>query len=298
MTESKTKQPQPKPLATTVPVAGLTRPYTILHVTDLHACALDEAEAATMTPARRDYIPPRVGLFSGGRPYPSEAALPVLFDYAAEVEADLLLLTGDILDFPSETNLSLLTRCMEESRVPTLYITGNHDWSFADDYHTGHAAEVYLPRIGALCGGDPHFTYVESDALIVCGVDDSCDRVRSETVDAYMALARHARAVGKPLVLSLHVPLHAETLVEDTVRVWGRELCIGEGALGDWDAHTVRFWREVAVNTDYAPAAVIAGHVHFNHEDRLPNGVPQYITRTAEDGHCRLLHLVPCETRV
>ncbi len=44
---------------------------------------------------------------------------------------------------------------------------------------------------------------------------------------------------------------------------------------------------------DAAPAAVIAGHVHFDHEDVLPNGVPQYITDVACDGHCRVVTLFP-----
>ena len=41
-------QPTPKPIFTTVPVKGLKKDFKILHFTDLHACALDEAEKAAM----------------------------------------------------------------------------------------------------------------------------------------------------------------------------------------------------------------------------------------------------------
>jgi 3',5'-cyclic AMP phosphodiesterase CpdA len=287
--------PFPKPICTAVPVKGLKQDFKILHVTDLHACAVSEEEAVAMPAYRLDYIRQRQALFAGGRPYPSEAALPVLFDYAAEIGADLILMTGDILDFPSETNLNLLKSCMESSSVPCLYITGNHDWSFADDYHTGNAASLYLPRMGELSGGDPHFAVYETENVAVCAVDSGLDRVTEGVVDAYTALARRARAEGKPFILSLHVPVHAETLVWDSFVVWGKEMAIGEGALGAWDAHTVRFYRAVAVDGDLCPDVVIAGHVHFDHEDTLPNGVTQYITDVACDGHCRVMTLTPAQ---
>ena len=285
--------PTPKPIFTTVPVKGLKRDFRILHFTDLHACALDEAEKAAMEPVRRDYIPPRQGLFGGGRPYPSEAALPALMGYGEEVSADLVLMTGDIIDFPSEANLTLLKTCVDACKVPVLYITGNHDWSYADDYHTENAAATYLTRVDAISGAADHAAVYEDDNVLVCAVDSSPDRIRKETLEAYLTAARRAKAYGKALILALHVPVHAETLVEDTVRVWRQELTIGEGAFGANDPATMTFYNAVAVESDLAPDVVIAGHVHFDHEDLFPNGTPQYITDIACDGHCRVLTLTP-----
>ena len=68
--------PIPKPIFTTVPVKGLKRDFKILHFTDLHACALDEDEKATMEPVRRDYIPPRQGLFGGRQTLPLRGRSP------------------------------------------------------------------------------------------------------------------------------------------------------------------------------------------------------------------------------
>ena len=285
--------PTPKPIFTTVPIKGLKKEFKILHFTDLHACALDEVEKAAMEPVRRDYIPPRQGLFGGGRPYPSEAALPALLRYGEEISADLILRTGDIIDFPSEANLILLETCVDTCKVPVLYITGNHDWSYADDYHTENAAATYLPRVDAVSGAVDHAAIYEDDTVLVCAVDSGLDRIRPETLEAYLTAARRAKATGKALILALHVPVHAETLVEDTVRVWRQELTIGEGAFGADDPATMAFYNAVAVESDLAPDVVIAGHVHFDHEDLFPNGTPQYITDIACDGHCRVLTLTP-----
>ena len=288
-----TQYPTPKPIFTTVPIKGLKKEFRILHFTDLHACALDEVEKAAMEPVRRDYIPPRQGLFGGGRPYPSEAALPALMGYGEEIAVDLILMTGDIIDFPSEANLTLLQSCVDTCKVPVLYITGNHDWSYADDYHTENAAATYLTRVDTISGAVDHAAVYEDETVLVCAVDSGLDRIRPETLEAYLTAARRAKAYGKALILALHVPVHAETLVEDTVRVWQQELTIGEGAFGKDDPATMAFYNAVAVEPGLAPDAVIAGHVHFDHEDILSNGTPQYITDIACDGHCRVLTLTP-----
>ena len=287
--------PTPKPIFTALPVKGLKKNFKILHLTDIHACAICEIEKEAMEPIRRDYIPGRQKLFAGGRPYPSEDALPSLLRYGEEISADLILMTGDIIDFPSEANLSLLQSCVDSCRVPVLYITGNHDWSFFDDYHTENAAMTYLTRVDAISNCVDHATVYENEAVLVCAVDSGLDRIRKETLNAYLTAARRAKKAGKALILALHVPIHAKTLVEDTVRVWRRELTIGEGAFGCDDPDTMAFYNTVAVESELAPDAVIAGHVHFDHEDRFPNGTPQYITGIACDGHCRVLTLTPAE---
>lgn len=287
--------PTPKPIHTTVPVKGLQKDFKILHFTDLHACALDEAEKAAMPDYRRDYIPPRIGLFGGGRPYPPEAALPALLRYGEEISADLVLMTGDILDFPSEANLAHLESCINHCSVPVLYITGNHDWSFADDYHTENARELYLTRVESIGGMRDGMTCFESDAVTVCALDSGCDCIRPETLEAYKAAAHRAREAGKALILAMHVPVHAETLLEDTVKVWRRNLNLGPNGMGGDHEPTLEFYRTVACDTALAPDAVIAGHLHFDHEDLLENGVPQYLTDIACDGHCRVLTLTPAE---
>ncbi len=284
--------PMPRPIETTISLPGLRTPRKILHITDLHACAFTEEEAAAIEEKRADYIRVRRRHFSGGRPYPPEDVLPVLMDYASK-NADLALFTGDILDFPSESNLNLLADEMARAQIPCLYIAGNHDWSFADDYHTENAVALYRPRMDALSGGDYRIAVYEWDDLVICALDNDLDHLTPETAEAYFAVASKARAEGKALLLAMHIPLRVETLIEDTVKVWRQDLCIGEGAYGRKHADTMRFYHEVTEGTEFAPDAVIAGHLHFSHEDVFPNGVCQYVTTLACGGDCRMLCLVP-----
>lgn len=285
--------PTPKPVLTTVPIRGLKKEYKILHITDLHASEFTEAEAGKMSPNRLAYIEIRRTHWAGGRSFVSAEALPMLIDYAKEIKADLILMTGDMLDFPSEANLGLMEACIKASAVPVLYITGNHDWSYADDYHTPNAEALYLPRVEAISACTHHAACHETDEVLVFAVDSSRDCIQRDTLEAYRAAARRAKTEGKTLILALHVPIHAATLVEDATRVWGRELAVGEDALGAGDATTMDFYKTVAVESELSPDVVIAGHVHFDHEDVFPNGVTQYITDIACDGHCRVITLIP-----
>ncbi len=286
---------QAQPLFTELPIRGLKAPFTILQITDVHACALSPEEEADMPAYRRAYALQRRRDFSGGRADPPEDALPVLFDYAAEAGADLILLTGDFFDCPSEGNMACLEACIRSASAPCLLAIGNHDPYFADDYRTGGAAATYLPRMDALAGGDHRFAMKEFEHIIVAVADNDLEWVSEDVADAYTRAVRYAASVGKPLVLGMHIPLSVDTLTADCIRFWGRDICLGPGATGGWNAQTLRFHRIVTESHDLAPAAVIAGHLHIDHEDVFPNGVPQIVTDIASGGHCRVIRLCPAE---
>ncbi len=288
-------KPTVHPIETTLSIPGVHRPVTILHITDLHACGLTEEEALTMPALRHRYAVSRRAAFSGGRPYPPEAVLPTLMDYAVESGADLVIMTGDMFDFPSEYNLSLLRDCMDKSPIPCHFIPGNHDWCFADDYRTRTAAEAYLPRMDVLCGGNHRYCLQETEDIVLFLADNDLEWVSEDVADAYMEAARYAKAVDKPLILAMHIPVRTDTLAVDCRRLWGRDICLGRDAVGAWDAHTLRFVREVSELRDFAPAVVITGHLHIDHEDTLPNGVTQIVTDIASGGHCRLIRLIPAD---
>lgn len=277
------------PQYTTLTIPGLTKEYTFLQVTDLHSSAFSAEEAKAMDASRRNYITVRRNSFGDGLLL-AEERLPYMFSYADQIEADMLLLTGDIIDFPSELNLSMMYDNIKALKTPTLFTLGNHDWCFADDYLTPNAAATYIPEFNKMSVGepadDPYVRYVEYDEFMIVAVDNSADYVTASTVDKFLALCEK----GKPIILMLHVPLHVDSLVEDSTKVWGKDLGMGgDSGVCAWNEDVQRFYRAVAEDENSPVVAVLAGHVHFNHEDTLPNGVVQYITSTAYTGDCRVI---------
>ncbi len=271
-----------------VKIKGLKRNYTFFHLTDLHMGEFTPDEAAGMPEERRTYAQHRYEFF--GREGQGAAALWKDYMTRAKAErADLLLLTGDIIDFPSEANVNALKDGIRNSDIPTLYVVGNHDWSFADDYHTPNATALHYPKFADLCGGDPYISWVEYEDLIICAVDDSRDRVSKETVDKFMALC----ALGKPVILIMHVPLHVDSMEADCRACWhGRNLMVGGTGWHGNDPEVKRFYEAVALDPNTPVKVVITGHLHFHHEDILPNGVPQVVTDKGYTGGCRVIRVV------
>ncbi|MBE6697746.1 MAG: metallophosphoesterase [Ruminococcaceae bacterium] len=277
------------PVNTTLIIQGLTKEYKFLQVTDLHASAFSAEEAKAMDANRRNYITARRGAFTDGFML-AEERMPYMFGYADEIGADMLLLTGDIIDFPSELNMSMMYENITALKTPTLFTLGNHDWCYADDYLTPNAAATYIPAFNKMSVGqpadDPYVRYVEYDEFMIVAVDNSADYVTASTVDKFLALCEK----GKPIILMLHVPLHVDSLVEDSTSVWGKDLGMGgDTGFCAWNPDVQRFYAAVAEDENSPVVAVLAGHVHFTHEDTLPNGVVQYITSTAYTGDCRVI---------
>ena len=277
------------PTYTTLTIPGLTKEYTLLQVTDLHSSAYSTTEAKAMEATRRSYIATRRTSFTDGFML-AEERMPYMFGYADEIGADMLLLTGDIIDFPSELNMSLMYDSIKALKTPTLFTLGNHDWCFADDYLTPSAAATYIPMFNKMTVGEPaddmFVRYVEYDEFMIVAVDNSADYVTASTVEKFLALCEK----GKPIILMLHVPLHVDSLVADSTKVWGKDLGMGgDTGVCAWNEDVQRFYHAVAEDENSPVVAVFAGHVHFTHEDVLPNGITQYITNTAYTGDCRVI---------
>ena len=277
------------PGTATVEIPGLTEEFKFLHITDTHVSAFSDADKKSWTATRVQYNTARRSSFAADGLL-AEERFPLLFDYADEIGANGLFLTGDLIDFPSEKNIALLYENISRVKAKSIFCLGNHDWNYSDDYMTGNAVTANRPLFNDLTNGDPYFSYAEYDGFIVAAIDNSSDVVTQETVDKFLDLYEK----NKPIILLLHVPLHADTLAPDVKKVWGgRNITMGPGAMGsDWGS-VQQLYNAVCVDEDTPVVAVFAGHVHFNHEDTFPNGVKQYITSTGYTGDVRVVTVKP-----
>ncbi len=279
----------------TVTVRGLKNRRRILHITDHHLISVGEDEAEHMSKRRLEKIAEQSKSFLGGSRLLPPETLAELMRYAEEISADLVLMTGDMMTFPSEENISILKRTPEGSSIPCAYIVGNHDWSFVDDDLSTYAFLTYYPRLMELSGGKDGFAMREFDDFILALVDDAMDFVHPNAASEYYRTADFARAAGKPLILGMHIPLEAENATAKCVAVAGYDLCLGPNALGSYDPVTVGFYEAVAKSERYRPDVIFTGHMHFFAEDVLPNGAVQLVTDKSTYGSCRVADLIPEE---
>lgn len=257
-------------------IPGLRKTYCFLHVTDAHVLLYDETE----TPRRAAYAEPRTRAFAADG-IPTWRRFDALCDYAEGHRSllDGVLFTGDIIDFPSAPNLAYLQKHLEKLRIPYIFLLGNHDWAYFDDYQTPHAARVNRPLFSEWCGGDTYVQKKRFGELTFLGVDNTMELYEDRTVPVLASAME-----GEQNVLLLqHIPFYASTLHDDTVAYWhGRDINIG-GA-GICKNENWKSVRAMVTASDSPVRAVITGHLHFWHEDLLEGGIPQFVTANAADG--------------
>ena len=266
-----------KLLETTVSL-GLKKPLMVCQVTDLHLIHADERNST----AQRDHAESRKKYFSNAHNEAEEIRA-----YLLEHKPDLLLLTGDILDFPTESNLDALRAFLSNLPFPYLYIPGNHDWTFPQSYQSDAQYENNLSRFGEWTGGTPDFQILETEGVAFIGVDDSrFDRVTEKQTEKLEAALASCRARGVPAVVCMHVPICSEALAPRAMSVWSAPVMVGQA---NADSATKRFCELTAAFA----SAVIAGHVHFTNDGPLDNSdCMQYVTGLSAGGTLRTFHFV------
>ena len=148
---------------------------------------------------------------------------------------------------------------------------------------------------GELCGGMFYSSRILGGVNFV-GIDDSFHQTEYEQLD----FLKKEVARGYPVILFMHAPLYEKELYLKSYEFWNGEICL----LGsDADAHPeVR--GDIAEPTDSSKAfyeyvvgepmikAVLAGHLHFEFESRLPGGIMQYVTDRGDRGNAREITII------
>jgi len=222
--------------------------------------------------------------FATGQPTHPEAAFDAALRHAQESQSDLLALVGDLFSFPSEAAIEWVQSRLTHTGVPYQYTAGNHDWHYEgmtgslEELRSTWSRERLLPMHQ---GQNPLMSVREVAGVRILMIDNS----NYEILPAQLDFFRSEAASAKPLILMVHIPLHAP----------GRPLGFGCGH-PDWNAKndrnhelerrerwresghtptTMTFHREVFTTPNLL--AIFAGHVHRPALD-VVNGIPQFVT--------------------
>jgi len=276
-----------------VSVRGLPAPVTIYHITDSHLCLWDDRDH----PALQEFARTRDQMFSNGHPGMLEECFREMLRIAQD--GDAIILTGDIIDFPGAANVDALAECLQENHVPLLYTYGNHDH---DTYIFGPAHEsarqANLARLKEILPTDPVYDHLDVGGVRFVGLDDTAYQISAEQTEKL----RVDLACGMPVVLCMHIPLYAHGLYEPTCNFWRSPLLTGlpPHAVPDQTAYPLQPTPDTQAAVSLlqeapALAAVLAGHVHFSHDDDLYPGVRQYVGANGAMRYMRKIQFVPAE---
>lgn len=283
--ETETEEPVPFhiiPKKLTVP--GLQKDYTFLFLSDTHVIQLDGSESEQIT----ENALPRIELFKDAEGISSAERFPEWVDYANKQEVDMVLLGGDIIDFPSKANLKLLKENIGRLKMPYTFALGNHDWTYPWDYMTAEGRNAYRPLFHDFTGGNPAASVTEYEELVILSVDNSPNRIE----ETALAVVDEALSLEKPVLVIAHVPFSTESILKKAGSVWSSPVSIGmaeEGGIFP-DANTLAFQEKILAEN--SPVfCVLSGHVHFSDESALTDSVIQIVNGAGYAGEGVLLQL-------
>lgn len=145
--------------------------------------------------------------------------------------ADLILLAGDILSFPSEAGVEWVLGVVKKSGIPFLFTAGNHDWHYeGTEGSVVELRETWIKnRLLPLYQGEhPLMHSREVKDVRFLSIDNSTYEILPPQLEFF----RKEAAAGKPLVLMMHIPLY----------MTGRSVGYGCGH-PEWGAATDRHHR-------------------------------------------------------
>lgn len=275
-------------------------PARILVVADTHLFTDDErGEPYRQFSARMAAAYNQTQHFLTGEPTNPELAFASILQHATEHDFDFLALVGDIFSFPSEAAIDLVTEKLAAADTKYLYVAGNHDWHYEgqkgslDELRTAWT-ETRLKHLYQ--GQSPLMAHYDVGDVRIVAIDNSTYQILPQQ----LAFLRKQIATGKPLVLTVHIPLFAP----------GRSMGFGcgnpaWGAANDrnFDLERRPRWPEAghtSTTFDFhrevfrAPnmLGVFAGHTHRSSLDVI-HGIPQVVTDDNASGGFTELEILP-----
>ena len=277
---------QLKVLESTIEI-GLEKPIKLLHITDTHL-AFDAP--------RKDSG--RKKCFEGD----CEGCITNCYFQAVEYAREnglFIVNTGDMLDFLSDENFAFVDKHLKG--IDCVYAAGNHDFCHC----VGEAKEDAEYKRSNMKITAPHFnTNLLFDSRIIGGVNFvTLDNSYYLISDGQTDMLRAEVARGYPIVLCVHVPFFTEALAKAAYDQ-GND-CTYLVAAPEEHLKHYNEYRKAQQTPDEATLravdyiksesmikAVIAGHMHFNFEGVLDNGIPQLVTHGTFAGYVREITIV------
>ncbi len=255
---------------------GAEKPFTFLHISDIHLAESDAEDSAE----RKAFAAGRKRDFAY-----APAAVEFVKEYVKKTGYPLIN-TGDMLDFITRENIRIAEAFVRETGM--MMAAGNHEYWHCHNnrFHYDDVAETYEKKDSSLAmvadglGIDIRFSCREIGGVNLVCMDDSDYCIDEELFEKLKAV----EAQGKPILLFMHIPMYSEHI--------GREAKFSLHAPQQYfeNCHPVDVWERqpdelTCQICDYIRQSpyircVISGHTHHNTEilgldaqDQLITGV-------------------------
>jgi len=272
--------------------------YQFIAITDSHISIEDENESdlkikETLTDRKNLYINSNIFQKS------SDVIFSDVLEYAENRNVDSILMLGDIIDTPADSNLSFLKNELNELETSFLYTFGNHDWTYSWEYQTKETAQKYKPKILELMKIaeskveknyvkdiyiDSEVSYIEYSDLVVLAVDDGTNQITETAIPKIeMALNKN-----KPTLVMMHIPVATDYITSQTMAKRGASYSIGEK--GVKPHNSTKKALDIILN-NLNVFYIVSGHTHFEIEDVINERIPILVASPLYEGAITLIKI-------
>lgn len=265
----------------------------IMHITDAHITIPDEKDLLIWDKCKRMHKAyENTKSHLSKKNVPRDVAFKMLIDQAKKQKVDVIVLTGDIINFPSAKTVEFVYNTLNESKIPYLYIAGNHDWHLEGS--PGNSEELrnnYLHILKPLYQNkNPLYNATIINGINFICIDNSTYQINKEQLEFF----KHEIKKGYPIVLLIHIPIYTSFNSQSTMGnpAWGakidksyiiekRERWSTEGN----NSETLEF-RKLVMSTQNM--IVLSGHIHINSIE-MEKKLIQFITGLSRNGNYRII---------
>lgn len=227
-----------------------------------------------------------------------------ILDKAKTEKVDLILLSGDILNSPSEDGVSYLVNKLKETGIEYLYIAGNHDWHFEgmegslEDLRNAWIDKRLKPLYKSR---NPLFYSKIINGVNFVLIDNSTYQISKEQLQFF----REQSELNYPIVLTIHIPIYQpEDKFDDELYTigdprWGYEYDSNNYLIEKrerWPKEgnrkeTLEFIIEVLSCKNLL--GVFGGHHHQSITRQISPSAFQYLTQASFSGAFRMVEILP-----
>ena len=231
---------------------GLNKEYKLIHFSDVHLITFDETslkeevekaikQEEAWYNVRVDFARHFNEYYSNEHLIPSKECLDKLIEYSNLHNPDCVLMSGDIIDYYSESNLSYLKRSLNKLNSKYLFCCGNHDNEECYDF---------------LCNGDREFNYREFEEFIVVSLDNSTKIFTINQLHKLKELVKF----NKPIIIMIHIPIVTK-YNEDDMEKFDSYFVINHNDCDDISRNFIDY-----ITEESSIKAILCGHVHGAHQ--------------------------------
>ncbi len=268
----------------TIEVAEVDRDYKIVIVNDLHIITPD----ADIADEYKELVAERYQSMRNANGQASADVWEEMSKEINELNADLVIFAGDMVDYASEANYECLKQGMENIEAPIMYLRSDHDYS--RHYTADAITDEQVIAIQSELAENEELQVYDFGTFRVMGINDSWKSISDDAVSQIEKLASEE----KPIIVATHVPwdtYYDSSYRETCLQIRGMYNMWGIGDRYTPDENMTELMK--LLYQDESPfVAVTTGHLHYQYDTMLTKSLQEITFAPAYEGNVGALNIV------